>query len=270
MNDSAGTRQAWAGTGAAPAAGIVWRALSSRAAAGYGPGWYFARRFAVGKLNWDPVFRALLESGAIAPRARVLDIGCGQALLACLLGACDDTASAHAWPRAWGPAPLATRYTGIELMARDVARAQRALAGFASPGCVSLRPQVICADMRTATLPAADVVVMLDVLHYIEAAAQLDLLRRVHAALCANGCLLLRVADPTQRWRYGFGQWVDRLVTRVRGHRSTMANGRPLEQWLALLRATGFDVDVRPMSRGTPFANVLLVCRRDHRAMTLP
>ena len=35
----------------------------------------------------DPVFRHLLERGLIAPGARVVDIGCGQGLLASLLGA---------------------------------------------------------------------------------------------------------------------------------------------------------------------------------------
>lgn len=263
MSDSATTQREWPRAGAAPAANATWRELRARATVGYGPAWYFARRFADGKLSWDPVFRALLESGAIAPHARVLDIGCGQALLACLLNACDGLSSKRPWPRAWAAAPLGTRYTGIELMPRDVARAQRAMA---CAGGTSLGPQVVCADMRTAALPPADVVVMLDVLHYIERGAQADLLKRVHAALCADGRLLLRVGDAADRWRYAFSQCVDRVVTHVRGHRSEMTHGRTLVEWIGLLRATGFEVEVRPMSRGTPFANMLLVCSRRERA----
>ncbi|HVQ02975.1 MAG TPA: methyltransferase type 11, partial [Burkholderiaceae bacterium] len=47
----------------------------------------FAWHFARGKLGRDPVFRALIERGSIAAHARVLDIGCGQGLLASLLAA---------------------------------------------------------------------------------------------------------------------------------------------------------------------------------------
>ncbi|MEO7854569.1 MAG: hypothetical protein ABIR94_20320 [Rubrivivax sp.] len=88
----------------------------------------------------------------------------------------------------------------------------------------------------------------------------------MRTALCANGRLLLRVGDAADRWRYGFSQCVDRVVTRVRGHRSEMTHGRTLAEWIALLRETGFDAEVRPMSRGTLFANVLLVCGWRERA----
>ena len=61
--------------------------------------------------------------------------------------------------------------------------------------------------------------------------------------------------------RRGFliSQWVDRIVTFVRGHRVMPQFGRPLTDWVARLRSLGFDVESRPMSQGTPFANVLLV-----------
>ena len=53
--------------------------------------------------------------------------------------------------------------------------------------------------------------------------------------------------------------WVDRMVTRVRGHRVPPSWGRPLVEWMALLRRLGFLVLSIPMNKGTPFANVLLV-----------
>lgn len=45
----------------------------------------FAYHFARGKLGGDPVFLALLERGLLSDRARILDLGCGQGLLAAWL-----------------------------------------------------------------------------------------------------------------------------------------------------------------------------------------
>ena len=84
------------------------------------------------------------------------------------------------------------------------------------------------------------------------------MLARIRAALGARGRLLLRVGDASQRWRFATSQWVDRVVTSVRGHRAPPTWGRTLEQWRAALDALGFAVTPLPMSQGTPFANVLL------------
>jgi len=45
------------------------------------------------------VFRHVVEQGLIPPRARVLDIGCGQGLLASLLHACASQQVQRRWPR---------------------------------------------------------------------------------------------------------------------------------------------------------------------------
>ena len=154
-----------------------------------------------------------------------------------------------------------SHYTGIELMPRDVGRAEAALAGLVR------RPQFICGDMRLVPLPACQAVVILDVLHYVDHAAQAALLARVHAALASGGRLLLRVGDAAQSRGYAVSQWVDRIVTLVRGHRVPPTFGRPLAQWIALLEGIGFSVRSVPMSLGTPFANVLLVA---DKARALP
>ncbi|MCC7288169.1 MAG: class I SAM-dependent methyltransferase [Burkholderiaceae bacterium] len=232
----------------------AWRDLHAAASARYRPCGLFAHHFARGKLRRDPVFRALLAGAAIAPGARVLDIGCGQALLASLLAACATQAAAGRWPAAWGAPPIATRYCGIELMPRDVTRAERALAALATP------PRLVCADMRQAAFEPCDVAVILDVLHYVDTAAQDDVLERVRRALAPRGRLLLRVGDPSQRLRFAVGRSVDHVVTRARGHRAPPLWWRRIDQWRTALQRLGFAVRAEPMSRGTPFANVLLVC----------
>lgn len=231
----------------------AWRELHRAACAPYRGAGHFAWHFARGKLGRDPVFRALLQRGDLPPDARVLDIGCGQGLLASLLAAAQSLHARGDWPADWGDAPVGASYTGIELMARDIERAERAASHL--PGA----PRFLHADMCSAVLPASDVVVILDVLHYVDIAAQDAVLARVRDALRPNGRLLLRIGDAADRRRFAASQWVDRIVTLSRGHRVAPTFVRPLEAWVAALKHLGFAVRSVPMSRGTPFANVLLV-----------
>jgi SAM-dependent methyltransferase len=237
----------------------AWRALLDAACAPYKASGRFAWHWSRGKLGRDPVFRGMLERGHLPAQARVVDIGCGQGLMASLLHAC---ATAGRWPSAWAAAPSARAYTGIELMARDVARGEPALRA------LPFAPRLVCADMRQADLPACDLVVILDVLHYVDIAAQDALLHRVRDALRAGATdsrtqraprLLLRVGDAANTRGFAISQWVDRVVTMVRGHRVPPTWGRPLTAWVQQLQSLGFDVNAVPMSQGTPFANVLLV-----------
>lgn len=229
-----------------------WSALIDAASEPYRRAGHFAWRFARGKLGLDPVFHHLLSQGLIAPRARVLDIGCGQGLLASLLRACTLLAQQGRWPQQWAPPPAATQVTGIELMPRDIERAKASLGDAA---------EFVCGDMRHIPFPEADTVVILDVLHYISVPEQNEVLARVRRSLPANGSLLLRVGDATAQPGFRFSQWVDAVVSRVRGHRVLPQFCRPLSEWVAQLDSLGFEVRSLPMSRGTPFANVLLVAK---------
>ncbi len=240
---------------AAPAR--IWAALHVAACAPYRSvsrwSWFWAR----GKLWHDPVFQGMLARGEIRAGSRVVDIGCGQGLLASLLQACADHQAAGQWPPDWPARANASSYLGVELMPKDVARAQAALQGLA------LRPRFVCRDMRQADLPACDLVVILDVLHYVDHAAQDQLLLRVRSALAAGaprpGRLLLRVGDADQTRGFGASQWMDRIVTWARGHRVPPTWGRPLRAWVQALQDLGFSVQAIHQSQGTPFANVLLV-----------
>lgn len=236
----------------------AWRELHAAATDRYRPAGRFAWHFARGKLGRDPVFRGLVERGDLGTHARVVDIGCGQGLMACLLQACADLAASSRWPLSWPLPPAAEAYHGIELMSRDVQRATAATAGLA------LAPTFECNDMRRAVLPPCELVVILDVLHYVDHAAQQALLTRVRDALLQGRPqlprrLLLRVGDAASTRGFAVSQWVDRIVTLVRGHRVPPTWGRPLADWVALLQELGFKVQSLPMSQGTPFANVLLV-----------
>jgi SAM-dependent methyltransferase len=229
-----------------------WQALVAAASEPYRQVGPFAWRFARGKLGFDPVFRHMVSQGLIAPRARVLDIGCGQGLLASLLRSCTTLAQQGRWPSGWAAAPAAARVTGIELMPRDVQRAKASLGETA---------EFVCGDMRHTPFPEADTVVILDVLHYITVPEQNEVLARVRNALPESGLLLLRVGDASARLRFRISQWVDMAVTWGRGHRVPPQFGRSLVEWVAHLESLGFEVRSQPMSQGTPFANVLLIAK---------
>jgi cyclopropane fatty-acyl-phospholipid synthase-like methyltransferase len=121
--------------------------------------------------------------------------------------------------------------------------------------------QVLHGDIRTAAFDSADAVVILDVLHYIAADSQQQVLRRVREALPADGLLLLRVGNAQGGLRFHYGQWIDRIIMLARGHGWVRTHCRSVSQWQQLLSECGFHSAVVPMSEGTPFANFLLVAR---------
>lgn len=226
------------------------RTLLDPATAPYRSAGRFAYHFARGKLGGDPVFVGLLQRGLIPPRARILDIGCGQGLLASWL--LSAQALEKQWPADWPPAPHPASVHGIELMPRDVERARQALGDAA---------RFTVGDMCSADFGQADCVVILDVLHYVPIDAQNDVLRRVRDALAPSGTLILRVGDADGGWPFKFSVLVDHVVTFVRGHRNSRLYCRPLKDWQAALTALGFEVDTIPMNEGTPFANILLLAK---------
>ena len=212
------------------------RRVLDAATARYRPAGRFAYHFARGKLGGDPAFAAIVHNRWIAPGSRVLDLGCGQGLLASLLIAVDSGCRVH----------------GIELMPRDAQRATTALGDAA---------RIVCGDICHEDFGEADTAVILDVLHYIDYGEQDRVLQRLRTALQPGGQLLLRVGDADAGLPFRLSNWVDHVVTFVRGHRLARLYCRPLGQWRRALEELGFQVEVVPLSHGTPFANVMLKAR---------
>lgn len=232
------------------------RALARRAARRYPRADRFARHFAYFKLTRDPVFRHLLESGVLGGRARILDLGCGQGMVEVLLAASREAGAD--WPGAWPPAPAPRELRGIDRSARDVERAAAACNGYAC---------FVHGDIRSAPFAAADAIVILDVLHYIDRPSQDAVLERAWSALAPGGLLLLRVVDGVPSLRLRITVAIDRWSLRLRGGRPGTYHCRPLAEWMRRLEAIGWRIEPRPMSEGTPFANVLLVARRPVEAL---
>lgn len=239
---------------ATPEQRALHRALVDAASARYRAAGRFAYHFARGKLGIDPLFIDLLRLGVLPPEPRVLDLGCGQAVLASWLLAARERFDAGRWPAGWPEPPRVRRLHGLELMPRDVARAGPAFVG-------EPRVRVEQGDICINRFEPADVITIFDVLHYFGPDRQADVLRRARAALGPGGVLVIRVGDQARGLRFRLSRWVDQAVTFVRGHGFSPMYCRPAAAWAADLRALGFQVQTVPTVDGPPFANTMLVAR---------
>jgi uncharacterized protein (DUF2062 family)/SAM-dependent methyltransferase len=218
--------------------------------------WEFVR----GKLRYDPVYRRLLDEGLLPRPGRLVDLGCGRGILLALLSApveewrnatphseCSEAVRVRHVP------PPGTQLLGIELDGRLVRVARRALAGAAT---------VERGDLATCPIPACATAVILDVLHYLPAAAQEALLDRIVAALGPRGVLLLREADAAGGFSFRVTTGAERLRALGRGHLRQRFRYRPVAEWQEMLERRGLAVEAFPVAEGTPFANVVLAGRK--------
>ena len=208
--------------------------------------------FARGKLGADLVLGEFLARGVFPQGGRILDLGCGQGLLAAWLRTAGDCHRAGQWCDDWPPPPSEWRYRGIEQSAAEVRRARAALGNAV---------QLDAGDLRRSDFGAADVVVLLDVLHYMSRADQHAVLRKARTAWSPDGVLVLRIGAAGGGLPFRISNWVDQCVAFARGRGWHSLHCRPLPEWLDLLAGIGFDITAIPMSESTPFANVLLIAR---------
>ena len=206
-----------------------------RAARRYHDRGRFARHYVASKLRRDPIHADLLTLAL--PLGRVVDIGCGRGQLAALLL----------------EAGLADHVTGLDWNRTHLDQATAALAGLAFEGHVR--------DLETdQSVPEADTVLLIDVLYQLTTAAQHRLLDA--AGQAAGRYLLIRTLDRSQGARGVFATLAERAGRRLWPSSGARVNPLTVQAIVARMNAAGFAVETTPGSRGTPFANVLLVGRR--------
>ena len=221
---------------AAPA----WVRLSDEAARRYVDAGVSHWEFVRGKLRHDPMYREILSSG-LPEGGVLLDLGCGRGILLTLLLVGDGA-----------------RASGRKLVGVESREALAAVARIATAD----RATIVTADVRTVNFPRSRALVMLDLLHYLSAVDQENLIRRASAALEPGGVMLIREPDRARTLRFLATRVGERLACVMRGEWRRRLHYRGEAAWCALLRQEGLSVTSRPASRGTPFTNVLFRCEK--------
>jgi SAM-dependent methyltransferase len=226
--------------------------LCRMAAASYRAAGRFAYHFAEFKLKVDPLFTDILLCGALGNCHDLVDLGCGQGLLAAWLDAARHAYDQGAFPLAWPAPPILRRYRGVDLRSASIRRAQAALGP---------RGEFQVLDIRQAEMGGADAVAILDVIHYIDFDEQKRLLHKIREALPADGTLVMRVANAGAGFSYKLAQWIDDINDLARDGRRSTFFCRSVQDWLALLSDSGFEARTQERSAGRSFSNTVLIAR---------
>jgi 1-acyl-sn-glycerol-3-phosphate acyltransferase len=136
-------------------------------------------------LEWYMRIKLKLENNyeffhSVIPRnAVVTDLGCGYGFLSTMLGFLSEERT----------------IVGVDY---DADKIEVANNGFAKPSNVRFE----VADLTTFDIPASDVLVLNDVMHYLPEAAQTELLNRCFDKLSSQGILILRDGDADFQERH--------------------------------------------------------------------
>ncbi|MFO7178768.1 MAG: DUF2062 domain-containing protein [Pseudomonadota bacterium] len=195
--------------------------------------WYVAI-----KLATDPVVE---QGAALGPLGDVLDVGCGRGQLGLFLFELGNV----------------SRLVGFDLDARKVEVARTAGgedATFSS------------SDVAHAELPAADTVLLIDVLHYLPLAEQDALLERAARTLRPSGRLVIREVEGRAGVRARITGALERIAMASGYNRTRHALAvRPSSEVVSRLEALGLECERVEASSGVPFRNVLIVARAQPR-----
>jgi uncharacterized protein (DUF2062 family)/SAM-dependent methyltransferase len=219
----------------------AWSALVEATALRYRHGSPFDWEFVRGKLRGDPVYRAIFDRLAGWRGGRLVDLGCGRGIALALF----DTARVRGGTAALEGYDL----VGVEGRPRIAALAARALDGTA---------RIEVADLATFAPPRADRVLLIDVLHYLDAEAQERLVTGVAKALEPGGSLFVREADAAAGFRFFLTRLAERCAAMARGRLRQHYHFRSAAGWMRLFESAGLAVSCVPASDGTPFSNVLI------------
>jgi uncharacterized protein (DUF2062 family)/SAM-dependent methyltransferase len=192
------------------------------------------RIYAALKYRMDPCYKAI--AAHVPEGTFTVDLGSGLGMLPVVLASLGG----------------GRRARGIEWDAAKVEAGR-----IASQGLEAV--ELLEGDVRSCEIPSCDVITLVDVLHYYDAAAQRALLERCRAALRDGGRVLVREGD---RQRSGGARWtrfVEWLAIKIGWNRGPAVRFRPIDELRADLEALGFAVSTDEVAGKLHPGNVLLL-----------
>jgi uncharacterized protein (DUF2062 family)/SAM-dependent methyltransferase len=195
----------------------------------------FARGFVRWKLRLDKIFGLLLLEDF--SRGPAVDLGCGYGIALAI---------------------AAYRNPGLRLIGCDLDRNRIRIA---SQALSPLNAQLSVQDIRSFVFPEAGLVMIMDVLQYLDRGGQRALLERCCAALQPHGKLIFRVPDKGNGLLSQFTLALDRIIFRYAGKQS-----RPTvllsEEYEKILQDAGTLVDKRRLTGRLPLAHVVFTAKK--------
>lgn len=218
------------------------RAVARFVGAGRNAYWY-----AYFKYRMDPVYRAL--EARIPHGSTTLDLGCGQGLLGLLLAEVDGDRADR-------------RVIGFELDESKVRAGEHAAR--VHPDRIEIR-RADLTRIEPRELPPADVVALVDVLHYFDEPTARRVLALAEAALRPGGVLLVRESDAACEGTAAWTRFNEVWAVRFGWNRARGVRFRTATALQALLEERGLAVAVSPTSGPFHPGNVLFEARRLER-----
>jgi SAM-dependent methyltransferase len=117
-------------------------------------------------------------------------------------------------------------------------------------------------SMEALVFPRCRGVALVDVLHYLPADDQRDLLARCAHALEPGGVLVLRDPDAHGGWRFRLARLHERIATRFGWTQASLGRFRSIHGWAAQLEEQGLVAEVLPRKPMTPYADRTVIGRR--------
>ena len=196
----------------------------------------FIRLFVLARHVLAPLRRVAAE---VPRRGRILDLGCGHGLFANLLAVT-------------GPE---REILGVDPSSEKLRVARRSSHGLANVRYRHGRAEDVVER-------GFDAITILDVLYLLPDDAKLAVLQRCHALLAPGGTLLLKANDTRPWWKYGIVRAEEELMVRALGLTlGGQIHFRGVTQYMALLRAAGFEPRVLEIDGGRPAPHRLFICR---------
>ncbi len=193
------------------------------------------RHYVAIKLRTDPILTQLLACPWVGGDA--VDGGCGRGQLGLAL-----LDGGHI-----------TSLVGFDFDTRKVGVANRAANGQA---------RFWEGDLRDAAFPAADTVLLIDVMHYLDTEVQVPVLQRAAAALRPGGCLVIRDIDGRSPWGGWLARSLERLGVRLGMNQAQSLGFSPFSGIESYVKTLGLEVTRLPEPPGLHLANAVLVARR--------